>query len=1032
MIDFYNAFISYKHAPLDSKVAEDVQRSLEHFHIPYAIRKKTGKKRIERIFRDKDELPITSDLTDTISNALEKADFLIVICSPRTKESVWVDREISFFLKNHDRSRILTVLAEGEPYEVIPEQIIKVEKEVTEYNGYTHTVTTEIEPLSCDYRMPFKRARKEEIPRLAAALIGCSYDELVRRQRAYRTRQLLTVSAVVAAAAIVFGGYMYRSKLKVDQALRQSLIDQNRYLAIQSNMLLEDDHRLDAIHLALAALPEDLNDEGAVTGEAMAALATATNAYVTQHGANVGPVWNYTTSGYVVQVVVNEDGTRMASMDTLGDIMVWDTESHENLFTVINSDALNGEIRFVDGDKFLVYSSGELSAYDSDTGENLWTLYSTTHDDMMTFLNSDIQIVGEGRIAVCCGSKYLWIIDTDSGEIIEEYDVACEIDGTMMYYSKFDLSPDGTKAALIIYNGFESSYVVMYDLGSRTMQVTDDLELYVSNSGWYDDDHYLVSVYVFNGDESSVLNNTYYLTENETEIYYYDPSNLDLIWSAPHSSTGYSLHRSFLMLPAIGCAAFYNGASCTAYNIADGNIEYNWVTNDSIIDISDRDGNGYPLILTTNGGMALPSLSMGGDVIGLTYEFASDLYDAVVNHGVYTFRDYSNEIIYYNSGVYDEEWEAVEDTVTPGSRDYYMDDDILAVLYGLEETPTLLLIDPNTNELMHEVQITNDAESYYDLKILGVYDGKLYIADSYGTMILHEIDLERGTEASTVICDNYTYMSDYTALENGRVYYLHHDGDEKFFGIYDIESENTEEFTLDVDFFSDMQVIPVFIDDMNLIYVAAHNMNYMIDTTNGNEIRVDLPEGSNDIICVVPDVESEHVVVANGSDIMFVNRQGEVDYSVSTEGKHPLGIDILTNEEDGTRFLVAAYADGSLGRYDPDTGEVIGMTDISSYIGHLTAATFQPDWDNGYLYIQFDMLTDVINMNTWYEEAYLTSCFGHHIPTDRFYCSSSAVTGEEEVGYFRHYTVQELVDRAYAIVGEDAEMPEYLRARYGL
>jgi outer membrane protein assembly factor BamB len=325
---------------------------------------------------------------------------------------------------------------------------------------------------------------------------------------------------------------------------------------------------------------------------------------------------------------------------------------------------------------------------------------------------------------------------------------------------------------------------------------------------------------------------------------------------------------------------------------------------------------------------------------------------------------------------------------------------------------------------MHEVQITNDAESYYDMKILGVYDGKLYIADSCGSMILHEIDLERGTETSTVICDNYSYFTDYTALENGRVYYLHHDGDEKVFGIYDIESENTEEFTLNVDFFTDMQVIPVFIDDMDLIYVAAHNMNYMIDTTNGNEIRVDLPEGANDIICVVPDVESEHVVVANGSDIMFVNRQGEVDYSVSTEGKHPLGIDILTNEEDGTRILVAAYANGSLGRYDPDTGAVIGMTDISSYINHLTDATFQPDWDNGYLYIQFDRLTDVINMDTWYQEAAVTDCFGHHIPTDRFYCTSSPVAGEEEVGYFRHYTVQELVDRAYAIVGEDTVIGE--------
>ena len=86
MIDHYNAFISYRHAPEDIKVAEAVQRGLERFHIPHKIRKQTGMKRIQQIFRDKDELPITSNLTDTISHALYNSDYLIVICSTNTKE----------------------------------------------------------------------------------------------------------------------------------------------------------------------------------------------------------------------------------------------------------------------------------------------------------------------------------------------------------------------------------------------------------------------------------------------------------------------------------------------------------------------------------------------------------------------------------------------------------------------------------------------------------------------------------------------------------------------------------------------------------------------------------------------------------------------------------------------------------------------------------------------------------------------------------------------------------------------------------
>ena len=130
MIDHYNAFISYKHAELDNKIAEHVQKKLEHFHIPAKIQKQTGKKKIERVFRDKDELPITSDLTETISYALEHADYLIVICSTNTKKSIWVKREIEFFLKTHDRSHILTVLCDGEPYDVIPEELTTQEKTV--------------------------------------------------------------------------------------------------------------------------------------------------------------------------------------------------------------------------------------------------------------------------------------------------------------------------------------------------------------------------------------------------------------------------------------------------------------------------------------------------------------------------------------------------------------------------------------------------------------------------------------------------------------------------------------------------------------------------------------------------------------------------------------------------------------------------------------------------------------------------------------------------------------------------------------
>ena len=183
MIDFYNAFISYKHAKLDTAIAEHVQKNLEHFHVPHRLRKGLKHEKITRIFRDKDELPITSDLTETITDALEKAEYLIVICSTNTKESIWVKREINTFLKTHSQDKVLTVLCDGEPDQVIPEELLSMNKQFVDANGIMQTVRVPVEPLSCDYRLPKRRADREELPRLASAILGCSYDELQRRRR---------------------------------------------------------------------------------------------------------------------------------------------------------------------------------------------------------------------------------------------------------------------------------------------------------------------------------------------------------------------------------------------------------------------------------------------------------------------------------------------------------------------------------------------------------------------------------------------------------------------------------------------------------------------------------------------------------------------------------------------------------------------------------------------------------------------------------------------------------------------------------
>ena len=148
----YDAFISYRHSELDKFVATTLQRRLEAFTLPKGVSSKTKKKRIERVFRDQDELPLSSNLSEPIHLALNNTDFLIVICTPRLPESKWCEEEISTFIKLYGREKILAVLAEGEPSESFPPLLTGEDYEETLPDGSKVTKHRSFEPLAADVR----------------------------------------------------------------------------------------------------------------------------------------------------------------------------------------------------------------------------------------------------------------------------------------------------------------------------------------------------------------------------------------------------------------------------------------------------------------------------------------------------------------------------------------------------------------------------------------------------------------------------------------------------------------------------------------------------------------------------------------------------------------------------------------------------------------------------------------------------------------------------------------------------------------
>ena len=76
-------------------------------------------------------------------------------------------------------------------------------------------------------------------------------------------------------------------------------------------------------------------------------------------------------------------------------------------------------------------------------------------------------------------------------------------------------------------------------------------------------------------------------------------------------------------------------------------------------------------------------------------------------------------------------------------------------------------------------------------------------------------------------------------------------------------------------------------------------------------------------------------------------------------------------------------------------------------------------------------ITDIVDMNEWIELGVVWNSMGYHAPTDRFLSFSFKSMKEIRVGYFRHYTLSDLTEKAYRIIG-DLELTEEQKSQYGI
>ena len=262
----YAAFISYRHLPRDTEIAQRIQGAIETFRIPSGASSKFADGRLGKCFRDTDELAAAHSLPASILEALATSSSLVVICTPGTRESIWVQREVEVFIEMHGRGRVFTVLAAGSSAESIPEYL---RPRAPEFGLSDEEYSS---PLAVDMRPEASGKARDETLRLIAAIAECRYDDLKQRDRTRRRKR----NAIVAATSALVVAILTAALVFALGARQDSLVADSRKLAAESAELLAHGDRYGALEKALEALPksESSNDRPYVP-EARAALENA-------------------------------------------------------------------------------------------------------------------------------------------------------------------------------------------------------------------------------------------------------------------------------------------------------------------------------------------------------------------------------------------------------------------------------------------------------------------------------------------------------------------------------------------------------------------------------------------------------------------------------------------------------------------------------------------------------------------------------------------------------------------------------------
>lgn len=344
----YTAFISYSHAA-DAATAAAIQSGLYDFAKPWYRR------RAVRIFRDKTTLAASPALWPSLEKALSTSEFLLLIASPKSAQSAWIGREVSWWITNRSLDKLLVVLTSGD---IVWDEL---------HGDFDWERTTALpavlqaklaqEPLYVDLRsmsaadlLSLRNSKfRNAILDIASALRGVAKDDLdgedVRQYR--RTRRIAwSVGTVLLVLAIAFGSAWWYAIQQRDLATARDLAARSTLAltegsvvlgallaveAVQLRVTLESDNAIRRALALLAAPVAQLRFDGTVSAiaadHAGRKIVIGGEQRLVVWDSSIGALRELMSKAPVRVAAISDDGRRVLIVDAGDNVDVWDADA---------------------------------------------------------------------------------------------------------------------------------------------------------------------------------------------------------------------------------------------------------------------------------------------------------------------------------------------------------------------------------------------------------------------------------------------------------------------------------------------------------------------------------------------------------------------------------------------------------------------------------------------------------------------------------------------------------------------------------